>query len=94
VFYGDHAIDRSPCGTGTCARLAQLVANGILTVGDTFVHESIIGSMFTGRVEGETTVGSMHAIIPSIEGWARVYGFNTITIDDQEDPFARGFQVV
>jgi 4-hydroxyproline epimerase len=92
VFYGDSAIDRSPCGTGTSARLAQLAAKGKLKKGDTFVHESIIGSLFTGRVEETVTVGKKPAIIPSIEGWARVTGFNTIFIDDR-DPYAHGFQV-
>ena len=93
VFYGDKAIDRSPCGTGTSARMAQLAAKGRLAEGDAFVHESIIGSTFTGRIEGRTAVGNHEAIIPSIEGWARVTGFNTIAIDDR-DPFAHGFQVV
>jgi 4-hydroxyproline epimerase len=93
VFYGDKAIDRSPCGTGTSARMAQLAAKGRLKEGDEFVHESIIGSTFTGRVEGRAVVGNREAIVPSIEGWARVTGFNTIAIDDR-DPFARGFQVV
>jgi 4-hydroxyproline epimerase len=93
VFYGDKAIDRSPCGTGTSARMAQLAARGALHPGEEFVHESIIGSLFTGRVEGTTTVGGTPAIIPSIEGWARVTGFNTITIDDR-DPYAHGFQVL
>ena len=92
VFYGDKAIDRSPCGTGTSARMAQLAAGGRLSEGDVFVHESIIGSTFTGRIEGRATVGRHDAIIPSIEGWARVTGFNTIVIDDR-DPFAHGFQV-
>src|ERR1700747_2501627 len=80
VFYGDKAIDRSPCGTGTSARMAQLAATGRLKEGETFVHESIIGSTFVGRVEGRTTVGNSAAIIPSIKGWARVTGFNTIII--------------
>ncbi len=93
VFYGDKAIDRSPCGTGTSARMAQWAARGRLDVGDTFVHESIIGSLFHGRVEGRTTVGGREAIIPSIAGWALVTGLNTIFIDD-EDPYAHGFQVV
>ena len=92
VFYGDRAIDRSPCGTGTCARMAQLAAVGKLKAGETFVHESIIGSLFRGRVEGSARVGNVDAIIPSIEGWARVTGHNTITIDDR-DPYAHGFQV-
>lgn len=93
VFYGDKAIDRSPCGTGTSARMAQWAAKGKLKVGDEFVHESIIGSLFRGRVESETTVGDSKAIIPSIEGWARVTGFNTIFIDDR-DPYKHGFQVI
>jgi 4-hydroxyproline epimerase len=93
VFYGDKAIDRSPCGTGTSARMAQLAARGELSVGDAYVHESIIGSRFTGRVEDATKVGNHDAIVPSIEGWARITGVNTITIDDR-DPYAHGFQVV
>jgi len=92
VFYGDRAIDRSPCGTGTSARMAQLAARGDLAVGDSFVHESIIGSLFTGRVEAAATVGGHAAIVPSIEGWARMTGLNTIFIDDR-DPFAHGFVV-
>jgi 4-hydroxyproline epimerase len=93
VFYGDQAIDRSPCGTGTSARMAQLAARGALSVGDRFVHESYIGSQFTGRLEAETRVGEFPAIIPSIEGWARIYGENTITVDPQDDPYWRGFLV-
>jgi 4-hydroxyproline epimerase len=93
VFYGDRAIDRSPCGTGTSARMAQLAARGILKPGDEFVHESIIGSLFRGRVESATVVGNIPAIVPSIEGWARITGFNTIFIDD-DDPYRQGFQVL
>ena len=92
VFYGDKAIDRSPCGTGTSARMAQLHAKGKLKVGDNFVHESIIGSLFKGRVEKEVSVAGKPAIIPSIGGWARMTGLNTIFIDDR-DPFAHGFVV-
>ena len=92
VFYGERAIDRSPCGTGTSARMAQLAARGLLGPGDRFVHESIIGSRFTGRIESLTTVGPHPAIVPSIEGWARVTGLNTILVDDR-DPFAYGFQL-
>lgn len=94
VFYGDCAIDRSPCGTGTSARMAQLVAQGRLVKGDQFIHESYIGSQFTGRVEALTQVGDYPAIIPSIEGWARIYGENTITVDPQDDPYWQGFQVL
>lgn len=93
VFYGDKAIDRSPCGTGTSARMAQWAAKGKLKTGDTFVHESIIGSMFRGRVERTTHVGDYDAIVPSIEGWAYVTGYNTIFIDT-DDPYAFGFQVM
>ena len=90
VFYGDRAIDRSPCGTGTSARMAHLVARGDLNVGDDFIHESIIGSLFNGRVEAAAIVGDKSAIIPSIEGWARIYGDNVISIAD-DDPFRHGF---
>ena len=92
VFYGDAAIDRSPCGTGTCARMAHLAAKGKLTVGDTFVHESYIHSRFTGRIESETEIGAYKAIVPSIEGSAIATGHNTIWIDG-EDEFAAGFEV-
>jgi 4-hydroxyproline epimerase len=94
VFYGDKAIDRSPCGTGTSARLAQLFAKGKLKVGEPFIHESFIGSKFIGRVEKETTLDGKLAIVPSIQGWAKVYGYNTIFIDDEDDPYAHGFQVI
>ena len=93
VFYGDKAIDRSPCGTGTSARMAQWHAKGRLKMGDEFIHESIIGSKFIGRIEAETTIAGKPAIIPSIEGWAMVTGYNTIIIDD-DDPYAHGFQVI
>jgi len=93
VFYGDQAIDRSPCGTGTSSRMAQLAARGDLEVGDVFVHESYIGSLFTGRVEARRRVGEFDAIVPSIEGWARIYGENRITVDPEDDPYWRGFLV-
>lgn len=92
VFYGDKAIDRSPCGTGTSARMAQLAAKGKLKVGDEFIHESIIGSLFHGRVEKSVDVAGKRGIVPSIAGWARMTGYNTIFIDDR-DPFAHGFTV-
>ncbi|HEY9215261.1 MAG TPA: 4-hydroxyproline epimerase [Ancylobacter sp.] len=92
VFYGAKGIDRSPCGTGTSARMAQRVAKGLLKVGDDFVHESIIGTLFHGRVESAAEVAGRPAIRPSIGGWARVYGHNTITVDER-DPLAFGFQL-
>ena len=94
VFYGDKAIDRSPCGTGTSARLAQLYAKGKLKLGEKFIHESFIGSKFIGCVEEETILDGKIAIVPSIQGWAKVYGYNTIVIDDEDDPYAHGFQVI
>ncbi|MFY0594122.1 4-hydroxyproline epimerase [Roseivirga sp.] len=93
VFYGEKAIDRSPCGTGTSARMAQWAAKGKLRNGDEFVHESIIGSQFIGKVEDISKVGSFDAIIPSIKGWARITGHNNIIIDD-DDPYAHGFSVI
>jgi 4-hydroxyproline epimerase len=93
VFYGDKAIDRSPCGTGTSARMAQWAAKGLLAAGTDFIHESVIGSKFVGRIEELTTCGHYPAIIPSISGWARITGHNTILIDE-EDPYAFGFQVI
>jgi 4-hydroxyproline epimerase len=93
VFYGDRAIDRSPCGTGTSARLAHLAAKGKLKAGDRFVHESYIGSRFIGHVEGEAQIGEHAGIVPSIEGSAIATGYNTIFIDPA-DTFWRGFQVV
>jgi proline racemase len=96
VFYGEKAIDRSPCGTGTSARMAQLFAKGKLNLGDSFVHESYIGSQFVGKVEEivelQSAADPIQAIKPSIQGWAHVFGENCITIDDS-DPYAMGFSV-
>jgi proline racemase len=92
VFYGEKAIDRSPCGTGSSARMAQLVAKKRLAIGQDFVHESIIGTLFDCRVESAAQVGNHAAIRPSVAGWARVTGHNTIYVDDR-DPLAFGFQL-
>lgn len=94
VFYGDKAIDRSPCGTGTSARMAQWYTKGKLKAGDAFIHESIIGSKFIGTIEEETLIAGKPAIRPGIEGWAKIYGQNIITIDTDDDPYALGFQVL
>ena len=94
VFYGEKAIDRSPCGTGTSARMAQWYAKGKLKKGESFIHESIIGSQFIGRIEDELQLAGQAAIRPSIEGWAKIYGYNKIWIDEEDDPFAKGFQVI
>ncbi len=94
VFYGDKAIDRSPCGTGTSARMAQWYKKEKLRSGDAFIHESVIGSKFIGAIESELDYYGFKAIRPSIEGWAKVYGENCITIDPEDDPYAYGFQVI
>jgi len=83
-------LDRSPCGTGTSARLAQLHARGELGVGDTFVNESVIGTRFTGRVVEETTVGGAPAIVPEITGRAWITAMGQYLLD-AEDPFPAGF---
>jgi 4-hydroxyproline epimerase len=93
VLVGENALDRSPCGTGTSARMAQWYAKGKLKKGEEFVHESYIGSQFIGRIEEETTISGETAIIPSVEGWARITGYSQIIIDD-EDPYKEGFQVM
>ena len=93
VFYGDKAIDRSPCGTGTSARMAQLHAKGLLKPGEKFVHESIIGSQFVGTIEAVTEIAGITAIKPSIQGWAKITGYNQILVDD-DDPYVNGFQLV
>jgi len=92
VFYGDKAIDRSPCGTGTSARMAQLAAKGRLAIGQDFIHESIIGTLFDGRVEAAAVIGDERGIIPSIAGWARQHGINTIFVNER-DPLRGGFQL-
>ncbi len=92
VFYGDRAIDRSPCGTGTSARMAQLAAKGRLAIGAEFVHESIIGTLFDGRVEAAADIRGHAAIVPSVAGWARLHGLNTIFVTAR-DPLRGGFQL-
>ncbi|MHB1162197.1 MAG: 4-hydroxyproline epimerase [Chloroflexota bacterium] len=90
VIYGPSGLDRSPCGTGTSARMAQLHARGQLPLQQEFVHESIIGSLFWGKLVGEDRVGDYPAVIPTIKGRAYISGFNTIVLDP-EDPFPNGF---
>jgi len=86
------AIDRSPCGTGTSARMASLHARGELAVGDAFRHEGILGTVFTGNVLEETSVGEYRAIVPSITGQAWITGFANYVVDPT-DPFPDGFTV-
>jgi 4-hydroxyproline epimerase len=92
VFYGEKAIDRSPGGTGTSARLAQLHGKGRLAVGEAFRQQSLIGTVFEGRVEQGVKVGPFNGINPSVRGWSRIIGHNTIFVDDR-DPLAHGFQI-
>ena len=92
VFYGERALDRSPCGTGTSARMALLWHQGRLKIGDSFVHESYIGSRFVGKIEREVQLNGQAAIVPSIQGQAYATGFNQIWVD-RSDPFWAGFQV-
>lgn len=84
--------DRSPCGTGTSARLAVLHARGLLDVGETFYHQSIIGTEFTSKIESLTQVGSIPAVVPSIQGRAWISSFHDYVIDP-DDPFPNGFRV-
>jgi proline racemase len=85
-------LDRSPCGTGTSARLAQLHARGELGVGDSFVNESVIGTRFTGRIAEETTVAGRPAIVPEITGRAWITAMGQYLLD-AEDPFPAGFSL-
>ena len=77
---------------GTSARMAQLVGKGRLGVGDMFRNESLIGTLFEGKVETAVSVGDFDGILPSVAGWAEIIGHNTIFVDDK-DPLAHGFQL-
>jgi proline racemase len=92
TIFAEAEVDRSPCGTGTCAVMAVLAAMGLLGPEQTFTHESIVGSRFRGRVVGETMVGDLPAIVPEIEGEAHITGEHTFYIDPR-DPFAHGFRL-
>ena len=93
VFYGDKAIDRSPCGTGSSARMAQLFSQNKLKVGEVFIHESYIGSKFVCRIEKSSKIQKIDGISPVIKGWAKIIGYNKIIVDSS-DPFYNGFQVI
>ena len=90
--FADREVDRSPTGSGTAGRVAQLFARGELGRDDVLVNESVIGTVFTGRVVGETTVGGRPAVIPEVSGRAHVTGFATWMLDDR-DPLKHGFLV-
>jgi proline racemase len=83
-------LDRSPCGTGTSARMAQLHARGKLALNEPFVHESVIGTRFTGRLVEETEVGGRPAVVPEITGRAWITGMGQYLLDPT-DPFPAGF---
>jgi proline racemase len=86
------AIDRSPCGTGTCAKMATLHARGRLSIGEAFRHEGVLGTVFTGTLLEETTVGPYRAVVPQLAGTAWITGFAQYVVDPQ-DPFPEGFTV-
>jgi proline racemase len=90
VVFGRGQMDRSPCGTGTCAKMALLHSEGKMQVGDVFVHESIIGTNFRGRILSETKVGDYDAVVPEITGSAYITGFNKLVFDEN-DPLIHGF---
>lgn len=90
VMFPPGSLDRSPCGTGTSAKAASLHARGQLSLGQSFVHESIIGTLFKVKVSGETKVGHIPAIIPEVTGRAYIMGFNNLVLDP-EDPLPAGF---
>jgi proline racemase len=92
TIFAHAEVDRSPCGTGTCAVMAVLSAMGLLGLDQTFVHESIIGTHFNGRIVGETAFGEIPAIVPEIEGEAYITGEHTFILDD-DDPLKDGFRL-
>jgi trans-L-3-hydroxyproline dehydratase len=92
TIFADAEVDRSPCGTGTAAVMAVVNAMGLLAEGRPFVHESLIGSRFTGRIAGRTQVGALDAIVPEIEGSAWITGEHTFLVDER-DPLREGFRL-
>jgi len=92
TIFAEAEVDRSPCGTGTCAVMAVLDGMGLLWPDHTFVHESIIGTRFRGRIAGETFVSETRAIVPEIEGEAWITGEHTFVIDGN-DPLRQGFRL-
>lgn len=93
VIFGSGQVDRSPCGTGTCAKMAMLHAHNMLKVGQQYKYRSIIGTEFYGKIAKETSVGSYKAIVPEITGSAYIIGIQQFVIDE-EDPFKYGFELL
>jgi proline racemase/trans-L-3-hydroxyproline dehydratase len=92
VIFGSGQVDRSPCGTGTCAKMALLYQKGELGCGQSYIQRGILGTEFTGSIVQETTCGSMPAIMPEVTGKAFITGFHHF-VAQPEDPFEFGFQV-
>jgi proline racemase len=92
TIFADAEVDRSPCGTGTAAVMAVLDAMGLLGDDARFVHESLIGTRFNGRIASRTVVGEVPAIVPEIEGSAWITGEHTFIVDD-DDPLKEGFRI-
>ena len=90
VVFGNGQVDRSPCGTGTCAKMAWLHKMGRLGVGDTYLHTSMLNTLFTGRIAAEARVGDRQAIVPEITGRAHITGFHQF-VAENKDPFKTGF---
>ncbi|MFB8342259.1 proline racemase family protein [Brucella cytisi] len=86
------ALDRCPCGTGTCAKMAVLHAKGELPLDQSFRHQGILGNIYTGRLVGKTHIGEKSAVIPTVSGKSWIYGLNTLVLD-HDDPFVEGFKV-
>jgi proline racemase len=85
-------LDRSPCGTGTCARMAARHARAELAIGHDFIHESLLGTTFTGRLTGHSEIGPYPAVLPSLRGRGWITGYNTYVLAE-DDPFPRGYTV-
>jgi trans-L-3-hydroxyproline dehydratase len=92
TIFADAEVDRSPCGTGTAAVMAVIDAMGLLSDDKPFVHESLIGTMFSGRVAARTAIGEIPAIVPELEGTAWITGEHTFLIDAR-DPLKDGFRI-
>lgn len=92
VVFGNGQIDRSPCGTGTCAKMACLFAKGKLGIGEEYLHSSILDTLFVGKIVGETKVGGKRAILPEITGEAYITGFHNFIVE-KNDPFKEGFSL-
>jgi len=90
VVFGRGSVDRSPCGTGTCAKMAALYAKGELALGEPFVHEGIVGTLFHGRLERTIRLGDVTAVIPRVAGSAYIVGIQQFVIDP-DDPLRYGF---